>query len=233
VKVVAAVDLEPAALQNAQRYLRLPPERCYTDPERAFAENPADFCTVVIPPAAHEAVVDLALRHELDILSEKPIADTLEASVRIAQKVRQAGRKMGVTMSNRFAQDKATLRHELRSGHYGRVDYLVLRLTYNCRTYGSWGAFRHEISNPLLIEAGVHHLDVLAELAGAPIAASRRNLFAAGFALVALVIAAAGSLTSSSLGPSEMRLDRVPDEVNSVSSAPLAWLTRIRSGDIK
>src|SRR6266545_3098279 len=85
VKVVAAVDLEPAALQNAQRYLRLPPERCYTDPERAFAENPADFCTVVIPPAAHEAVVDLALRHELDILSEKPIADTLEASVRIAQ----------------------------------------------------------------------------------------------------------------------------------------------------
>src|SRR6266508_365657 len=40
VKVVAAVDLEPAALQNAQRYLRLPPERCYTDPERAFAENP-------------------------------------------------------------------------------------------------------------------------------------------------------------------------------------------------
>jgi len=168
VKVVAAVDLEPAALQNAQRYLRLPPERCYTDPERAFAENPADFCTVVIPPAAHEAVVDLALRHELDILSEKPIVDTLEASVRIAQKVRQAGRKMGVTMSNRFAQDKATLRHELRSGRYGRVDYLVLRLTCNCRTYGSWGAFRHEISNPLLIEAGVHHLDVLAELAGSP-----------------------------------------------------------------
>jgi predicted dehydrogenase len=168
VEVVAAVDLEPAALENAQRYLRLPPERCYTDLERAFAENPADFCTVVIPPAAHEAVVDLALRYDLDILSEKPIADTLEASVRIAQKVRQAGRKMGVTMSNRYAQDKLTLRHELRSGRYGRIDYLVLRLTCNCRIHGSWGAFRHEIGDPLLIEAGVHHLDVLAELAGSP-----------------------------------------------------------------
>jgi len=165
VQVVAAVDLNPAALQNAQRYLGLPPERCYTSLEQAFAQNPADFCTIVVPPAVHEAVVDLALQHDMDILSEKPIADTLEASVRIVQKVTQAGSKMGVTMSNRFGQEKATLRHELRSGRYGRLDYLVLRLTCNCRTYGSWGAFRHEISDPLLIEAGVHHLDLLAELA--------------------------------------------------------------------
>jgi len=166
VKVVAAVDVDPAALDNAQRYLGLPPGRCYTDIEQAFAENPADFCTVVVPPSAHEAVVELALRHGLDILSEKPIADTLEASVRIARKVTRAGRKMGVTMSHRFDQDKTTLRHELRSGRHGRVGYLVLRLTCNCRAYGSWGAFRHEISDPLLIEAAVHHLDILAELVG-------------------------------------------------------------------
>src|SRR6266508_781474 len=98
VQVVAAVDLNPAALQNAQRCLGLPPERCYTSLEQAFAQNPADFCTIVVPPAVHEAVVDLALQHDMDILSEKPIADTLEASVRIVQKVTQAGSKMGVTM---------------------------------------------------------------------------------------------------------------------------------------
>ena len=63
-----------------------------------------------MPPAAHEAVVDAALAHDLDILSEKPIADTLDGSVRIARKVRQAGKKMGVTMSHRFDQDKSTLR---------------------------------------------------------------------------------------------------------------------------
>jgi predicted dehydrogenase len=164
VEVVAAVDLNPAALENARRYLGLPPERCYTDVRRAFAEHPADFCTVVVPPADHEQVVDLALEHDLDVLSEKPIADSLEASVRIADKVARAGRRMGVTMSHRFDQDKTTLREELRSGRHGRVGYVVLRLTCNCRAYGRWGPFRHEIPDPLLVDAAVHHLDILADL---------------------------------------------------------------------
>jgi predicted dehydrogenase len=164
IEVVAAVDVNPAALENARQYLDLPPERCYTDIRRAFDENPADFCTIVVPPADHEQVVDLALEHDLDILSEKPIADSLQASVRIAEKVIRAGRKMGVTMSHRFDQDKTTLREELRSGRHGRVGYVVLRLTCNCRAYGRWGQFRHEIPDPLLVEAAVHHLDLLADL---------------------------------------------------------------------
>src|SRR6266508_3497579 len=90
IEVVAAVDVNPAALENAQRYLGLPLERCYTDIHQAFDENPAEFCTIVVPPAGHEQVVDLALEHDLDILSEKPIADSLEASVRIADKVKRA-----------------------------------------------------------------------------------------------------------------------------------------------
>ena len=164
IKVVAAVDVNPAALQNARRYLGLPPERCYADIRRAFDERPADFCTVVVPPADHEQVVDLALEYGLDVLSEKPIADSLEASVRIAEKVARAGRKMGVTMSHRFDQDKTTLREELRSGRHGRIGYVVLRLTCNCRAFGQWGPFRHEIPNPLLVDAAVHHLDILADL---------------------------------------------------------------------
>jgi predicted dehydrogenase len=107
------------------------------------------------------------LAHELHILSEKPIADTLAGSLRIAAKVQAAGKKMGVTMSHRFDQDKSTLRHELRSGRHGALDYLVCRFTCDCRKFGAWGKFRHEIADTLLIEGAVHHLDILADLAGA------------------------------------------------------------------
>src|SRR5688572_2588682 len=99
VEVVAAVDIAPVMLVHAREGLGLPPERCYTDAAAAFAAHPADFCTIVVPPAAHEGIVDLALAHGLDILSEKPIADTPEGSVRIARKVEADGAKMGVTMS--------------------------------------------------------------------------------------------------------------------------------------
>ena len=168
IEVVAAVDVNTDALRNAQRFLGLTADRCYTEIGTAFDENRADFCTVVVPPAYHEAVVDAALAHDMHILSEKPISDTLAGSVRIAKKVERAGKKMGVTMSHRFDQDKTTLRHELRSGAYGTLDYLVMRFTCDCRKFGSWGApFRHEIADALMVEGAVHHLDILADMAGA------------------------------------------------------------------
>jgi len=168
IEVVAAVDINPEALVNAQTYLGLLPEKCYTDIGQAFAQNPADFCTVVVPPAFHESVVDVALAHNMHILSEKPIADTLIAACRIAEKVKRAGVKMGVTMSHRFDQDKTTLRQAIRSGQYGSLDYLVCRFTCDMRQFGDWGAkFRHEMIDPLMIEGAVHHLDILADMAGA------------------------------------------------------------------
>jgi predicted dehydrogenase len=168
VEVVAAVDVNPAMLVNAREGLGLPPERLYTDIDKAFAENDADFCSVVVPPKFHESVVDVAIKYGRNILSEKPIADTLEASCRIAAKVKAAGLKMGVTMSHRFDQDKTTLRTLLRDDRTGELDYLVGRFADDCRAYGAWGAFRHDIIDPLMIEGAVHHLDILADLAGAP-----------------------------------------------------------------
>jgi predicted dehydrogenase len=166
IEVVAAVDINPYALQNAREHLGLRDDQLYTDIRKAFEENKADFCTVVVPPAFHESVVDLALEHDLHILSEKPIADTMAGSIRIMNKVKQSGKKMGVTMSHRFARDKTTLREEIRSGRHGALDYLMCRFTMDKRQFGSWNKFRHEIPDALMVEGAVHHLDILADMGG-------------------------------------------------------------------
>jgi predicted dehydrogenase len=164
---VAAVDINPAALVNAEQNLRLPPGKCYTALAPAFAENEADFAIVVVPPAHHEAVVDTALAHNMHILSEKPIADTMAACCRIYRKVVAAGKKMAITMSHRFDQDKQSLERGIKSGAYGKLDYLVGRNTWDCRRYPAWGAFRYKIADPLLIEGVVHHFDIMRAMAGA------------------------------------------------------------------
>jgi len=167
IEPVAAVEIDPDVHRNAIDGLGLDEEDCYTEASEAFEAHPeADFCTVVVPPWTHEEVVDAALEHDLHVLSEKPIADTLEASVRIAAKVDRAGVNMGVTMSHRFDRDKTTLRREIRSDDHGPLDYLVGRSTWAKRKYGSWGDFRHEMDDALLIEGGVHQLDFLADIAG-------------------------------------------------------------------
>lgn len=166
-EAAAVVDINPDTFPRAQASYHLPPEKCYTDLARAFGENPADFVIVVVPPAHHESVVEAALAHGMDILSEKPIADTMEACCRIYRRVRAAGRKMAVTMSHRFDQDKQTLARRVHSGEYGRLDYIVGRNTWTCRSRGAWGQFRYDIPDPLLVEGTVHHFDVMRALAGA------------------------------------------------------------------
>jgi len=169
IEVVAAVDVAPETHVNAIEGLGLPADKVYTDIEKAFSDNEADFCTIVVPPALHESIVDVALAHGLNILSEKPIADTMEGSLRIAEKVKRAGVKMGVTMSHRFDQDKTTLRGQLRNGGVGGIDYVVMRFTCDARKYPAWGAFRHEIPDTLMVEGAVHHLDLLADMAGSKV----------------------------------------------------------------
>ena len=110
-EIAAAVDLDPQRFEIAEKNLGISYAKFYTDARKAFEENRADFCIIVVQPGYHEKIVDLAIEYGLDILSEKPIADTLESAIRIAEKVRRAGRKMAVTMSHRFDQDKTTLRH--------------------------------------------------------------------------------------------------------------------------
>lgn len=164
-EVVAAVDIVPEHLANAREFLGLPDERCYTDIARALDEHEADAITIVVPPAHHEAVVDAALAHDMHILSEKPIADTMETSCRIAAKVQASGRKMCVTMSHRFDQDKLSLEQQVQGGAYGALNYVVHRFTHNCRAFGSWGDFRHRMLDPMLVEGTVHHFEVHRALA--------------------------------------------------------------------
>ncbi|MFB6138065.1 MAG: Gfo/Idh/MocA family protein [Halobacteriaceae archaeon] len=165
IDVVAAVDVNPDVLENATHHLGVPEERLFTDVEEAFSTVDAEFCSAVVPPWSHEEIVDAAVAHDLHVLSEKPIADTLPSAVRIAEKVERAGLKHGVTMSHRFDRDKLTLERLVESGDPGPMDYVVSRFTCDRRYRGNWGSgFRHDMDDPLLIEGSVHHLSYLVGL---------------------------------------------------------------------
>ena len=168
IEVTALVDLDEEALAYGRKVLGLPAEVCYTDAAEAFARHEADFCTIVVPPDRHEAIVDLAIAHGVDILCEKPIADSMQAVNRIARNVKAAGRKMAVTMSHRFDQDKTTLRRVVRSGILGPINAIGMRFHGDMRQHMAWSSlFRHRMKDPLLIEGSIHHLDIIADLAGA------------------------------------------------------------------
>ena len=163
---MAAIDPNPERLRNAQDFLGVDEQYCFTDALEAFQRRRADFAVIITPSVLHERYVEMALTFDLDILCEGPLADSMETCLRIYRKVRDAERKMAVVSGSRFEQDKQTLERVLRLTRYGRINYLVGRCTVNFRKHLSWGKARHEMLDPLLIEGAAQHLDVLRFLAG-------------------------------------------------------------------
>jgi predicted dehydrogenase len=166
VEVVGLVDINPEALQASGDFLQLPEGSRFSRMAEAFDAVAADFCTVVIPPASHEDAVALAVEKRMHILSEKPIADTWDACVRIYRAVTGAGLKMAVTQNYRYTPRILTFKQALDEGRIGSPRYIVSRFAADYRQRGAWGQFRHEIPHALLVEGSVHHFDQLRNLAG-------------------------------------------------------------------
>src|SRR5688572_11591353 len=171
---VAAVDTNPDALKNAQQYLGVAPEHCYTDVSDALDVRQSNFVLIVAPPAHHEKLIELSLIYDKHILLEAPIAESMEATCRIYKKVKDSGRKMAIAVGHRFDQDKQTLERILRGNEFGRLNYVVGRFTVNLRRLGAWGAYRHTMHNPLFVEAATHHFEILRGLT----ASEPRHVFA-------------------------------------------------------
>jgi predicted dehydrogenase len=165
-EIVALVDIDPKVLAEQADFLGLSADVRFTDYKAAFRTADADFCIVVTPPWVHRGAIEAACRRKLHILTEKPIADSWADVRAIYRAVQKAKVKCTVMQNYRYDPTMYTFREVLRSGRLGKLNYLMGRFLADYRRYGAWGAFRHEIPHSLLVEGGVHHLDMLRNLSG-------------------------------------------------------------------
>ncbi len=165
-EIVALVDIDEKVLRAQGDFLDLPQEALFTDMAAAFAHARADYCTIVTPPWVHRPCVELACKHDMHILMEKPIADSWKDVVGVHRAVKRARVKCTMIQNYRYNASMYTFRELLRNQHLGRLNYIMGRYAADYRRHGAWGAFRHEIPHALLVEGGVHHLDMLRSLAG-------------------------------------------------------------------
>src|SRR5919109_360658 len=121
VEIVALVDVNPAALRDASEFLGLPDSRCFARMEDAFEAVDADCAAVVVPPRVHRPAVELAAARGLDILSEKPMADTWEDAVAVYRAAQAAGVRLQIMQNYRYTPRIQTLKGVLESGQVVRI----------------------------------------------------------------------------------------------------------------
>lgn len=165
VEYAALVDVDEPTLHAAAERVGLDRRHCYPTLVAALAAVEADSLLCVVPPAHHEAVIIPALDAGLHVLSEKPIAETMEGSRRIVAHAARARGTFMVSQKGRFHPWVRRFRASVESGEVGRISHLTLHYRAPLFRWGASG-FRHTMDDPLLVEMSIHHFDLIRALLG-------------------------------------------------------------------
>ena len=130
IEVVAIVDVDQKALEFGPSALGLPDERLLHRPGRGFRGQQSGLLhgrrAAQFPRGGDRRRDRARRRRPLREADRRHDGRQRSAS---RDKIKKAGRKMAVTMSHRFDQDKTTLREIIRSGRLGAVN------TVSCRYF--------------------------------------------------------------------------------------------------
>jgi predicted dehydrogenase len=166
-EIVAVVDIDEHALDDAGDQMRLLGDRRFTDLGDAITSIEADAVLTVTPPAVHIEHARLAFANGLHLLTEKPIADTLENAKLMVELASAAGRQLVVAQNYRYGATMAALRRVVVDQPVGAVGHGHLDFYIGADFTGS---FRERMQFPLLIDMAIHHLDLIRAITGKNIA---------------------------------------------------------------
>ena len=147
--------------------------------DRMIAEAAPDAIIVATPDATHVDYIIAALRHGLDVISEKPMtSDAADAARVLAAEAESAGRVI-VTHNLRYSARHIAMKRAIADGRIGRVTYANLEYHVDARHGSSyflrWNRTR-ALSGGLSVHKSTHHLDLVSWLVGS----EPRRVFAVG-----------------------------------------------------
>lgn len=162
VKIVGLVDVIEAAAQKQATTYNLTDAVVGTDLEAVFQQTDADAvfnCTI---PEAHYAVTMQALAHGCHVLSEKPLADSMEHAREMVETARRADKIFAVIQNRRYDQNIRRMASFLNANALGALT------TVNSDFYlpAHFGGFRDHMPHVLLLDMAIHSFDAARLLTG-------------------------------------------------------------------
>ncbi len=136
----------------------------YATVEDALGDLAPGLFVNLTPPAAHRAVVELALERGWDVFGEKPMATTLEDARALVQHAKAAGRRFVMMQNRRYQPAIRRLRAGIAAGEIGEPVLLCADM-FMAPVHDN--TYLHAMEHPLLMEMAVHTFDQARFLSGA------------------------------------------------------------------
>ena len=157
-ELAAAVTSKNPTPEELAAELDLPKNIVFDDYRQAIGSSECDIVAVVVPPALHLPVIEAALQAGKHVICEKPLADTWEAAVKIAQLVKSYPHQtVMVSQTRRYVPQVQTVRKFIAEGKLGKVNYINFdHSVYDPDNYG----WRLDLYSVVLEDMSAHHFDL-------------------------------------------------------------------------
>ena len=158
VKLAAVCDIDEDAAKKVSGMHKCP---YYTDVGRMLAEEDLDIASVVVPTNAHTEVALACIKSGVNVLVEKPIADSLENARHIISAAKKHEVRLSVGHVERFNPAVVELKRRLDGGELGRV------FKISTQRVGPFPARVRDVG--VVIDLATHDLDVMRYLTGSDV----------------------------------------------------------------
>ncbi|MDE2777099.1 MAG: Gfo/Idh/MocA family oxidoreductase [Chloroflexota bacterium] len=117
----------------------------------------ADAVINVTPPEVHRQICVCAMEAGLPVLTEKPLAGSLDDARAIVETANATGILCSVAQNYRYRPLTQTIKAILAGGELGTVAAL------RCEFFRGphFGGFRERMAQPLIIDMSIHHFDLM------------------------------------------------------------------------
>lgn len=128
-----------------------------------------DVALIATPNAAHTEIALRALEQGLAVISEKPLAETLEAATHLLNRAQELGRPIKVVYEHRFWSWVPVLHELIASGQVGHIHSVHAHYSTTRALHPSRSDWRWDLDvSPLgvMVQLGTHLVDLLDFLFG-------------------------------------------------------------------
>lgn len=162
-EIVGLVDIDSSRALSLAQERGLTSAATGNDLEFILSRTRPDIVFDVVIPEARRGVVLMAFRHGCHVLSEKPMADTIDSARTLVRAARDAGRLHVIVQNRRYVDGVRRLRSFLASGAIGTVTDVHSDFFFAPH----FGSFREQMRNSLLVDMAIHTFDAARYIVGA------------------------------------------------------------------
>lgn len=162
VQLVGLVDVDLALAQAVRSANGLSGAAIGTDLGTVLLAARPEVVFDVAVPSVRRHIVETAFEHGCDVLTEKPMAASLDDARAILSSAGKAGKMLAVTQNRRFKESIRRIRKFIASGVLGEISAM------HCDFFvgAHFGGFRDEMEHVLLLDMAIHTFDAARFMSG-------------------------------------------------------------------